>query len=157
MFAKQALQFIHKFPHVFEVEVDGSKPYIGYFVQSLQTGHEQLANLAGGTFALGRIVNESLDLVHEGFEPRGRHGTLFARLQQSLQYLLAVKAFPPAILFDDHIGNLIDPFVGRETASALEAFPAAADQIASAALARIDDLVVAKRTKGTLQPALPPL
>src|SRR4029077_6491185 len=64
---------------------------------------------------------------------------------------------PSAIFLDDHVGNLINSFVSRETPAAFEAFPATADQIARAPFARIDHLIVAKRAERAFQPALPPL
>src|SRR5260370_5194803 len=102
-------------------------------------------------------MDESLHLIDDRFQSGGMEGEVFGRLQQPLQNLLAIKSFPPPILLDHHIRNLIDPLVRRETASAFQAFPAAADQITGTPFARIDHLVVAKRAERTFQPPLPPL
>jgi len=88
-----------------------------------------------------------LGRVDSGWRPRDRTRslrTLLARLQQTLQELLTIEPFPPAVLLDHHVRDFVDSFVRREAASAFEALSPAADQIAGAALARVNYLVIAK-------------
>src|SRR6185503_9103179 len=82
-----------------------------------------------------------LDPVGDGFERRHADRTLLARLEQAGDQLLPLEALPAAVLLHHHVRDLVDPFVAREAAAALEAFTAAADHVALAALARVDDLV----------------
>jgi len=84
MLPKQALQFGHKLPDVFEVEVNGGKADVCHLIQFFQTSHEQFANFARRTLALRRIVNEPLHFVDERLKSAGRHRTLLAGFEQTL-------------------------------------------------------------------------
>ena len=108
------------------------------------------ADFAGGAFALGSFVDESLDFVDDRFEFRRRYWTLLARFQQALQNFLAVESFAAAVFLDHHVRNFVDALVSGETAPALQAFAAAANQIAGAAFARVDHFVVDVRAERAL-------
>src|SRR5262249_37795328 len=60
-------------------------------------------------------------------------------------------------VFDHHVGNVLDLLVGREAPAAAQAFTAAADHAAVAALPRVDDAVTVFGAEGTphLRPAPP--
>src|SRR5579863_8145259 len=101
-------------------------------------------------------MDKSLHFVHQRLELGRGHGPFLARFQQPLQNFLPVEALAAAVLLDHHVWNFVDALVGRVTPAALQAFPASADQIARAALARVNDLVFHDRTKWALHCAESP-
>src|SRR6202034_3949214 len=147
---QQALQLIHEFLYVFEIQVDGRKADIGHLVEFFQVAHQESADLGGRALAICRFAHKSLGFIYDGFQLAHRHGPFFAGLQQSLQDLLALEFFPAAILLDDHIGNLVDAFIGGKATAAFQALAATANQIAGATLARVDYLIIQVRAKRTL-------
>jgi hypothetical protein len=74
-------------------------------------------------------------------------------LASAPQDFLAFEALAPAILLDDHVRNFVDALIGREAASALEAFTTPTNRVAGAAFARIDYLVIDVGTKRALHSA----
>ena len=112
--------------------------------------HDHFADFGGGEFALRGFVDHAFDFVDDGFEFRRGDRAFLAGFQKSLQNFLAFEALAAAILLDDHVGNFVDAFVGGEAAGTFQAFAAAADGVAGAALARVNYLVIDDaRRKGT--------
>src|SRR4029077_12038981 len=153
---QQAFQFRHEFLHILEIQINRGEPDVRDFVEFLDTIHQELADLAGLALALGRFMDKALYFVHQRLELCRGHGPLLARLQQALQNFLPVKAFAAPVLLDHHVRDFVDAFIRRVAPAALQAFPAAADQITGAALARINNLVFHDRTKWALHRAESP-
>ena len=113
--------------------------------------HDHFADFGGGQFPFRGLVDHAFDFVHDGFELGRGNGTLFAGFQEALQNFLALEAFAAAVFLDDHVGNFVDAFVGGEAAGAFQAFAAAANGVAGAALAGVNYLVVEMRAERALQ------
>src|SRR5208337_158683 len=146
---EQVLQFGHEFLHVFEVEIDGRKPYISDFVVAAETVHDQLADFAGLAFTLGGLNDEGLGFIDDLFEFADGHGALLAGAHQPVEHFLTVKTLASAVFLYHHVRNFVDALVGGEALLALQAFAAAADGVRLLALARIHDLVIFKPAEGT--------
>src|SRR6266849_8181694 len=147
---QQIFQLAHEFLHVLEVHVHRSESHVRHLIQLLQPAHDHFADLGGGQFALRGLLHHAFDFIHDRFEFRRGHRTLFARFQKSLQNLLPLEALAPPVFLDDHVGDFVDAFVGGEPPAAFQALTAAANGIADAALSRVDHLVVNVRAKRTL-------
>ena len=106
-----------------------------------------------GDLALFGVVEQGLDLVDDRVELDGRDRPLLAGLHEARAKLVAVEPLPPAVVLDDHVRDLLDRFVGGEPATAGGAFPAAADDLALAALAGVHDPVVHGGAEGALHSA----
>jgi hypothetical protein len=135
---------------VFEIHVDAGETDVGDLIEFFEAMHDHFADFGGGELALGGFVDHAFDFVDDGFEFRRRNRALLASLQKSLQNFLALETLAAAILLDDHVGDFVDAFVGGEAARTFQAFAAAADGVAGAALARINYLVIDMRAEGTL-------
>ena len=79
-----------------------------------------------------------------------RNRSLFTGFQDAGQHFLPIETFAAAVFFDDHVGNLIDSFVARESPLAAETLPAPADRIAFLAFSRVDHFVVEMAAEWTL-------
>ena len=99
---------------------------------------------------VGRVGDLGFHPVHQVFELRHAHRALLAGLDQPGQDLLAVELLPPAVLFDHHVGYVVDPLVSSEPALAGQAFAAAADGIAPGGLPGVHDFVFHVIAKWTL-------
>src|SRR6266403_125725 len=153
---QQIFQLGHEFFDVLEVQIDRSEPDIGDLVEFLDSVHQEFADLAGLTLALGRFMDKTLDFVDQGFELCRGDRPLLAGFQQPLQNFLAVEALPASVLLDDHVRDFVDAFVRGETAAAFQTFPAAANQVPDSALARVDNFVVREGTERALHLGEPP-
>ena len=58
------------------------------------------------------------------------------------QHFLPIESFAAAVFLDDHVRNLVDAFVARESPLASETLPAPPDRIAFLAFPRVDHLVM---------------
>jgi len=85
--------------------------------------------------SVGLLRKPAFDVVHDLFELRHTHRSFLDGLGESAHQLVAIEGLASAILLHDHEVDLLDPLVGREAPVALEAFPAAADDVAVLALA----------------------
>ena len=88
-----------------------------------------------------RLAIRSGMAVGDSFERIHTNRPLLAGLEQAGDQLLPIESFPTAVLLDDHIRDLVHPFVRREPTAALQALPTPADDLALAALAGIHHLV----------------
>ena len=145
---QQVFQFGHEFLYVFEVEIDGCESYIRDFVVAAQAVHDQLADFAGFSLALGGLDDESLGFIDDLFELADGHGTLLAGAHESVENFLAVKTLAAAVFFYHHVWDFVDTLIGGEAFFALQAFAAAADGIRLLTFARIHDFVIFKPAKG---------
>src|SRR6266852_5944267 len=148
---EQVFQLGHEFLHVLEVHIDAGETHVGDFVQFFQAMHDHFADFGGGEFALSGFLNDAFDFIDDGFEFGSGHGALFAGFQEALKNFLALEAFAASVLLDDHVGNFVDAFVGGEAARAFETVAAAADGVAGAAFAGVDNLVVGVGAEWALQ------
>src|ERR1039458_2460324 len=123
---QQILQFRHELLDVFEVEIDGGKPYIRDFVIAAQAVHDELADFAGLALALGRLNDEGLGFIDDLFQLADGNGPLLAGAHQAVEHFLAVKTLAPSVFFYHHVRDFVDALVGGEALFALEAFAAAA-------------------------------
>jgi hypothetical protein len=140
--AEQGLELGHECRQVFEFEIDRSEAHIRDLVERLQPPHDELADVARRQLAVERILNVLFNLIGDGFQLRGRDGALFGRAEEAGEHLVAVKGLTLAVLFDDHVWDLVDALVRRESAPALEALAATADRAAVLRFTRINDLIL---------------
>src|SRR6266481_484567 len=147
---QQILQLAHEFLHVLEVHVHRRKPHVRDFVQLFQPVHDHFADFRGGQLAFGGLLHYAFDFIHDCFELRRGHGTLFASLQEPLQNFLPFETLAPPVLFDDHVRDFVDAFVGGEPPAAFQALAPPANGVAEAAFPRINHFVVDVRAKRTL-------
>ena len=110
----------------------------------------QLADFAGGAFALGCVDEEAFGGVDNFFKLAGGDGALFAGAEEAAQNFFPVEALAAAIFFDDHVGDFVDAFVGGEAAITFFALATAADGVGFFAFTRVDDTVLRKPAVGTL-------
>ena len=94
-------------------------------------------------------MNEGLDLINDGFQLVHTHRTLLTGLQQTDHWLLPIKLFPGSILFDNHVGNLIDSFIAGEPSTTTQTLTSSADGFAFPTFTRIDNLIFQVATKRT--------
>src|SRR3984957_20393483 len=147
---EQALQLVHEFLHVLEVQVDRGEPDVSDFIELLQMIHEQAANFGSGAFAVRGFADECLRFVDNCFKLADGHRAFFAGLQQSLEDFLALEFLAASVFLDHHVRNFVNTLVGGEPAIALQAFAAATNQVAGARLARVDHFVVQVRAERAL-------
>src|SRR5579875_1296486 len=74
-------------------------------------------------------------------------------MEQPAQHLLPVELLPPAVFFDDHVWDLINPLVGREPLVAALALTPPADRVRLFAFARINHSILGKTAVGTFHGA----
>ena len=146
----EALQGPHEIRQILEVAVHAGETDVGHLIQPLQLIHDQLAQLAAADLAIGPLHEPGLQVRHQILDAGQRHGPLLAGQQQALHELLAVKGLAPAILLEDHQGQLLHPFVAGEAAGAGQAFAPPADGIALPGLPGVHHLVLDVPTEGTV-------
>src|ERR1043165_681860 len=146
--AHQRLQLLHELSHVLELQIDGGEADVGDLVEFLQAAHDHLADLRRRALALRRLLHVLLDGVDDAVELRGRDGPLLAGPKESGHHLVAVERLAPPVLLDDHVGDFVNALVGRDPPLTFQALAAAADGIALARLARVDDLVFEVTAEG---------
>src|SRR5436190_2632654 len=139
-----------KFSHVFKIAVDRSETDESDGIVLLQALHDLLADFGGRALAVRRVDDEGLHLVHQLLHLAHRDGTLLAGAQQSGEDFLAVKLFAPAVFLDDHVGDLVDAFVGSEAPLTFHALATAANRLALFALARVYYFVIQESAKRAL-------
>src|SRR5216683_653116 len=147
---EQIFQLAHELLHILKVHVYRREPHVRHFVQLLQPVHDHFADFRGGQLALAGFMHDAFDFVDNFLQFWCGHWSLLARLQEPLQDLLPLEAFPPSILLDHHVRNFVDPFVRREPPAALQAFPPTANGVPAAAFPRINHFVINMRAKRTL-------
>src|SRR5215467_4071765 len=74
--------------------------------------------------------------------PLGRDVTLLRRLLEAGEQLVGIEVLTPAVLLDDEERHRLDPLVGREPLTALQALAPPANRLADFRVARVDDLQV---------------
>src|ERR1043166_6792873 len=146
--AHQRLQLLHELGHVLELQVDRSEADVGDLFEFLQAAHDHLADLRRRALPLRRLLHVLLDGVDDAVELRGRDGPFLAGAQQPGHHLVAVERLAPPVLLDDHVGDFVNALVGREPPLALQALAAAANRVALARLARVNDLVFKVTAEG---------
>src|SRR6266568_3206943 len=92
MTIQQAFQLFLEFADVFEVAVDTGEADVGHGVEAFEVVHDQLANFAGGAFALGGIDQKTLGSLDDSFEFARGNGTLFAGAEQAAENFLPVES-----------------------------------------------------------------
>src|SRR5438552_671129 len=142
-------QLGHEFLDVFEIQVDRRKSNVSHFVEFFQTVHDQFADFAGLAFPLRRINEKCLRFIHDLLHLADRDWPFLAGAQQTVQHLLAVEFFPPAIFFDDHVRDFINALVSGKPLLAVYALSPATDGFALLALARIHYFIVDETAKRT--------
>ena len=137
---------------ILELAVDRREAHVGDLVELAEPLHHDGADAGRRNLALLGIVEEGFDLVDDPVELDGRNGPLLAGLREAHAQLVAVEPLAPAVVLDDHVGDLLDRLVGGEPAAAGGALPPAPDHLALPALARIHDTVVYGRAERALHP-----
>ena len=145
---EELLQFFFELADVFEVAIDAGEADVGYGVEFLQLFHDEFANLAGGSFAVGGVHEEGFGGVDDGFEVERGDGAFLAGAEEAGEDFGALEFFAAAIFFDDHVGDFVDAFVGGEAALTLFALAAAANGIRLFAFAAVYDAVLGEGTEG---------
>src|SRR6188508_1786073 len=152
---QQILQLGHELADVAEVPVNGRETDVRDLVELLQFLHDERADLVGGDFLLRSLLQRGFHAVGNRLERRDADRALFARLQESRDELLALEALAAAVLLHHHVRDLVDPFVAGKALGAAETFASAANNLALAAFARVDDLIAEMSTIGTLHSSVP--
>src|SRR5215217_5683038 len=124
---------------ILELAVDRGEADVGDLVEGFQLAQHALPDCAGGDFgsASGQEIgfDAGQDVVDRILTDRAlgeRHPELLAQLDR-------IEVLAAAVLLDDHQIGALDPFVGREAPTADRALPAAANAVAPAQLAAVDD------------------
>src|SRR4029078_2525142 len=125
-----------------EVAVDRRKTHVGHLVEPLQLLHYERADLGSRDFFRVSRVEHHFDAIGTVLDRGDAHRPLLARFQQAGNQLLPLEALPAAVLLHDHVRDVSDSLVARETLLAIraQALPPAADLAAILFLARVDDL-----------------
>src|SRR3972149_3531366 len=128
-FLQESLHLVHELADVLELPVHRGEADVSHLVELLEVLHHQVPELQARDL-LPRPAAEALlyigDHIVHGLHP---HRPLLARLEDRGAQLLAVEGLAPAIPLDHHGEHVLDVLVGRVTAAALEALPAAADEL----------------------------
>src|ERR1019366_4414223 len=146
----QMLKFVEERLLVLKIPIYRRESYIGDLVQLPEVLHQVFSYIYSRYLPVRRVTHLRFHPVDQFGEPRHAHRTLFARLQQTAQHLLAVELLAPAILFDHHVRDFINSLVRSVPARAFHALAAAPDGIAFLAFTRIDYLIVQMIAKWTL-------
>src|ERR1035438_7340446 len=121
---EQFLQLSHELAHVFEIQINRGEAYIGDFIDALQAIHDQFADFAGFALTIGRVHHEALGIIDDLLQSAHGDRPLLARPQQPIQHFLTLELFAPPVFLDHHVGDLVDPLIGREVPLALQALAA---------------------------------
>jgi len=109
--------------------------------------HEHLAQLEARDLLLRPLVQFGLDIgyhVVHGLDP---DRALLAGLEDGAAELLPVEGLAPAVALDHVWEHVLDVFVGRVAPVALEAFPAAPDELPFPTHARVHHAVLGVAAK----------
>lgn len=137
----EVLELGHKFPDILEGQVNRCEADIRDIIERFEAFHYDLSDLAGFQFAVRRVLHVSLDLIDDRLQlPRGDRA-FFAGAQQAGHDLVPLEGLALAVLFHDHIRDLVDPLIRCKPPGTLQAFAAAADRIPVLRLARINYLI----------------
>ena len=74
------------------------------------------------------LADQFLDPIDDRLHLLDRDGPLLTRRYQPIEDLCAIECLPVLALLDDQQGDLLDPFVCRETLVAAETLPASPDR-----------------------------
>ena len=150
-FFQQLCELVHKGVDILELPVDGGETDIGYFVNTLELLHRKLAYINGCHLAVERILKHGLYLADSLFELFHIDGTLFTRLEHTVEKLVSVKDLTRFVLFDNDYRHGFDYLISCEALAAAHTLAAAADSLALVGGTRVDDLALFKTTERTLQ------
>src|SRR5262245_66554697 len=103
--------------------------------------HQARADLLCRQLAIRSILKLSLDAIGNRFELLHANRPLLARAQQAGNQLLTLKRLAIAVFLDDTILDLFYPLAAGEPLSAPKTLASTTNDVAFAALTRIDDLV----------------
>src|SRR5262245_26669926 len=117
------------------------KADVGDLVERLQLLHHRRADFGGADLTFGALLQRRFHAVGNGLDGRRTDRPLFAGFEQTANQFLTIEPLPGAVLLDDHVRDLVDALVARETLAAPDALAPAANDLPFFALARIDDLV----------------
>ena len=119
--------------------------------------HDDPAQLLAADLFLGALVELSLDLDDDVVDGLDADRPLLARLQDRPAELLPVEGLAPPVALDHVRQDVLDVFVGRVPAVALEAFAPAPDELSVAAHPRVDHPILGVTAKRALHRAPPSL
>src|SRR3989304_1392275 len=128
-FLQESLPLVQDLADVLELPVHGGEADVSHLVELLEVLHHQVPELQARDLLLGPVVEALLDVGHDVVHRLHPHRALLARLEDRGAQLLAVEGLAPAIPLDHHGEHVLDVLVGRVAAAALEALPAAADEL----------------------------
>src|ERR1039457_6687136 len=149
------LQLVEERLFVLKIPIHRRESYVGDLVEFAEILHQEFSYIYSRYLPVRRIADLRFHPIDQFGEPRHAHRTLFARLQQTAQHLLAVELLAPAILLDHHVWDFVNSLVRSVTAAKFHAFAAAADGIAFLALAGINHLIMQMIAKWTLHSDTP--
>src|ERR1043165_7565214 len=137
----QLVQFLHKRFNVLEVAIHRGESHVRHGIELAQARHHQRADLAAGDLALAGVGHGRLDRVGQSLQCILRHRTLAAGHLQSAHELLTVELLAPFVALHHLERKRLDFLVAGEAALAARALAAPADDVAFAALPRVDDAI----------------
>ncbi len=134
----EGFDFLGEFGEVFEVLIHAGEADVGDLVNFLESGHDVLADGAGGDFGVEFALDGLGDLGDEELEALGFDGAFLGGLAEGVEDFGVVEVFAAAVLFDDEEA-LADGFLeGGEAVAAGETLAAAADGAVLAAGAGVE-------------------
>src|SRR4029077_11261309 len=140
---------------VLELTVDRREPHVGHRVQALEVVHNHPAELLAAELFLGPLVQLGLDLDADVVDGLHADRPLLARLQDGAAELLAVEGLAAPVALDHVRQHVLDVFVGRVPAVALETLTAAPDELPVPAHPRVDNPILRVTAKRALHRAPP--
>ncbi len=149
MAADEVFDFGEELGGVAEAAVDGGEAEEGDFVELFELVHDLAADDGGGDFAFVLGFDFVDDVVDEHVHLGVGNGALDGGVGDGGAELVAVEVLVAAVALEDGEDGLDDLFVGGEAMAAMGADAAAADGVAVANGAGVDDLVFGLRTLGT--------
>ena len=133
-----------------ELAVNGCEADIGHFTDVLELIQHKLADLGTADFAGAALLELKFNGLDHFFKTRGVQPRLLTGTIQAMQQLAAVEDLAVAIAFDHCDWNCFNPFVGREAALTVQAFPPASNAAPSICCSRLENTTIGVLAGGAL-------
>ncbi len=134
---------------VLELSVYGREPYVGNFIDLLETVHYLFSYERTGDFFFIDGLEGLFDLLDQILSALNTYRSLFAGLFESMKDLEPVKGFSPVVLLDNMGQDIFYSLITGKAPLTFQAFAPAANDITVLALSGIDYFIVDMITKWT--------
>jgi len=149
IFYQHVFQFRKKIIHILEFPVHGCEPHIRNVIYLMQPGHDLLPDHGRGDLLFPGFPEIAIQLIQKILNHIHADLPFFTGPLNAGSHLLTGKEFPTPVLFDEHDGNFLNPFIGGETPATRDALPTPANGVSGLVQPGINDFVInftAKRT-----------